>query len=184
MFLQHFDKEIYPKLARRADTTRKIFERLNDKKDALIVETGCIRQKDNWEWDGQSTLVWDAYVNFNGGRVFSVDLDPVAVTLARGSVSDKTTVTLGDSIKFLWDFPEKDQIDLIYFDTLDAHLPESPKHHLFEFIQVWSSLKKGCIIAVDDVLEPHRGKHVLIAHFLHEMGYQPFADGYQLAWQK
>jgi len=183
-FLEKFNKEMSPKLARRANTSREIIQLLNEKKNVTIVETGTIRQENNWEWDGQSTLIWDAYVQYNGGRVFSVDIDPKAVELAQRSVSKQTTVTCGDSIKFLRDFPDKNEIDLLYLDTVDAHLPEAGKHHLFEFIQVWSSLKKGCIIAIDDVLDANQGKHVLIAHFMSEMGYYPSVFGYQIAWVK
>ena len=183
-FLEKFDKELYPKLAKRADTSKEIIKLLNEKKNVIIVETGTIRQENNWQYDGQSTLIWDAYVQHNGGRVFSVDIDEKAVELARKSVSNKTAVYCGDSIKFLRYFPFKSEIDLLYLDTVDAHLPEAGKHHLFEFIQVWSSLKPGCIIVIDDVLKPNIGKHVLIAHFMQEMGYQPALLGYQIAWVK
>ena len=184
MFLNVYNETMAHKMGQRTGSTRDILKRLNDRKNVLIVETGTIRQKDNWEWDGQSTLIWDAYVQHNGGRVFSVDMDPVAVRLAKDSVSTQTVISCGDSIKFLRNFPEKDKIDFLYLDTMDAHLPESPKHHLFEFIQVWSSLRSGCIIAIDDVLEPNRGKHVLVANFMAEMGYKPFTSGYQIAWEK
>ena len=183
-FLEKFNNEMYPKLYRRADTSRSIIELLGERKDALIVETGTIRQENNWQWDGQSTLIWDAYVQHNGGRVFSVDIDPLAVKLAEESVSKQTMVTLGDSLKFLGDFPEKEKIDLLYLDTVDAHLPEAGRHHLFELMQVWAALKPGCIIAIDDVIARDSGKHILVEFFMATLGYEPSVFGYQIAWVK
>ena len=184
MFLDIFNSEYYPKLGKRAETMKSIIKLLGEKKDALIVETGTIRQEDNWEWDGQSTIVWDAYVQHNGGRVFSVDFDPLAVSFAKTKLSKQSSVICSDSLAYLKDFPEKEKIDLLYLDAMDAHLPEAGMHHMFELTQVWSSLKKGCIIAVDDVLSPTQGKHAVIAYFLALLGYEPKVWGYQMGWVK
>lgn len=183
-FLEIFDFKFKNKLNLRTNTMRRIFELLDDKKNALIIETGTTRQKNNWQWDGQSTVVWDSYVCHNGGQVWSVDLDKNAVELAKGLVSSKTKVICSDSFSFLHNFKDKEKIDLLYLDTLDAHLPESSLHHLFEFCHVWAALKPGCIIVVDDVLEPNKGKHALIELFLSTIGYSPILKEYQIIWVK
>lgn len=181
--LDLFERDFAAKLFHREDTYRKIIGLLPDR-ELLIVETGTTRQPGNFKYDGNSTVIWDSLTGVSGGRVFSVDLDPEAVVAARGLVSTRTTVVEENSLTFLAKFPEKENIDLLYLDSLDAHLPEAPAHHLFELMQVWSSLRPGTIVAIDDVLEPHRGKHAAVAHFMHTMGIEAKVWGYQVAWVK
>jgi predicted O-methyltransferase YrrM len=180
-FIEKFDQEFAPKLGRRAHTMRAIVSLLKEL-PSFIVETGTLRQENNWEGDGQSTLIWDAYVNHVGGKVISIDYDPFATKIAKRLVSNKTEIICSDSIIALRKLQLKNTIDLLYLDSMDAHLPESGKHHMFELIQVWSSLKPGAIIAIDDVLSENAGKHVLIERFMYEMGYKPVVKGYQIVW--
>ncbi len=64
-FWNYFDQIASPKLAVREKTFRKIFNHL-DKFDEpiIIVETGCARLENNWSGDGQSTIMFDKYINF------------------------------------------------------------------------------------------------------------------------
>lgn len=181
--LELYEQEFAKKLFRREDTYRKIIALLPNR-ELLIVETGTTRQPGNFRHDGNSTVIWDAITGVVGGRVYSVDTDPEAVSAAQKLVSKRTTVVNENSLSFLASFPEKEKIDLLYLDSLDAHLPEAPAHHLFELMQVWSSLRSGAIVAIDDVLEPHRGKHAAVAHFMHSVGIEPKVWGYQVAWVK
>ena len=65
-FYQWFD-EIFPKLGVRKDSFRKIFNYLDKLPDPIIiVETGCLRIKDNFIGDGQSTLLFDKYTQSRG----------------------------------------------------------------------------------------------------------------------
>ena len=65
-FSKYFD-QIAPRLGVRKISFRKIFDYLDKLPDPIIiVETGCLRIKDNFEGDGQSTLLFDYYTQFRG----------------------------------------------------------------------------------------------------------------------
>lgn len=182
-FIEQFDREFAPRLAYRKNTFRKVFELLNNKK-ALIVETGTTRDKGNWNGDGQSTILWDAYVNWCGGEVFSVDCDPKAVVTAMNVTSPKTFVVCYDSIKYLKEFPRKNEIDLLYLDSLDANIKGAAYHNFMELLSVWNELKAGCIIMVDDCCSDDHGKHLITQQFMKDMGYKPIMKDYQTIWIK
>ena len=62
-FYKWFDK-FSPKLQIRKEAFYKIFKYLDSMPDPIIiVETGCLRIKDNY-LDGQSTLLFDKYTQF------------------------------------------------------------------------------------------------------------------------
>lgn len=79
-FFEQFEAQWAPRLGRRRATFRRAFEFLAAKQQATysIVETGCARTAESWEGDGQSTLLFDRFVNALGGSVLSVDIDPAA----------------------------------------------------------------------------------------------------------
>ena len=59
---------ITPKLGDRAISFKKIFKYLDSQPTPIIiVETGCLRKKDNF-LDGQSTLLFDKYTLFRGEK--------------------------------------------------------------------------------------------------------------------
>ncbi len=62
-----------------------------------------MRVKDNFLGDGQSTLLFDKYIQSrgNGSKVFTVDIDPVAINICKNLVSDNVDVFTGDSVKYL-----------------------------------------------------------------------------------
>jgi len=76
-FLPVYDAEYAEKLGLRGETFRRIFEILEamEKSSYTIVETGCARKQDNWGGDGQSTLLFDRFVNHWGGSVRTVDIN-------------------------------------------------------------------------------------------------------------
>jgi hypothetical protein len=96
IFWHFFDTEAAPKLMHRADTFRRIFDYLDRLNRPIgIVETGCVRTKDNWLGDGQSTLLFDHYAkNHAGSLVLSVDIDATATALCKSMVSDHVRFTL------------------------------------------------------------------------------------------
>jgi Methyltransferase domain len=110
-------------LAARRDSMTALIDLLPA--NPVIVETGCVRQEDNWEGDGCSTLIWNALVAERGGRAYSVDTDPTAVALAQ-RLAPRVEVTCGDSIAFLAQL-KIDSIDLLYLDgkasasTISSH---------------------------------------------------------------
>jgi len=160
----------FPDLGFRQEGFTKIFEELlnKNKSEYLIIETGTVRKKDNWRGDGQSTRIFDKFVNQYGGIVVSIDNDPVAIDLAKNLVSDKVHFITGDSVRFLDKCPFKQEIDLLYLDSYDSsfhptndtdeskireyykqnHL--SALHVLKELCAVWTSLPDGCLVLTDD----------------------------------
>ena len=188
-FLEIFYEKYEPKLAKRSDTFRKIFlylELLNGEQ-FTIVETGTARQPDNWQWDGQSTILWDAFVNHYSGVIYSIDNDEKAIEVARTSVSKSVHFIFGDSIQTLKNMDNKiiEQIDLLYLDSYDFD-PNNPIpsafHHLEELAVIYRRLKKGCLIVVDDCFADDLGKHLLIYRFMNSLGISPLFRGYQYGW--
>ncbi len=113
--------------------------------DFIIVETGCAAH------GTKSTLLWDKFVNYFGGKVFSVDLNNNAVEETNRLTSDKTTVTCSDSLLFLPTLI--DRIDFLYLDSYDVDFLNpilSTGHHLKEFMCIKHLLHKNSIILIDD----------------------------------
>ena len=60
----------------------KIFEYLKTIENPVIVETGTVREENNFEGDGCSTVLFDNYVGMQGGTLITVDIDPIACKTA------------------------------------------------------------------------------------------------------
>ena len=128
-FWNYFDQIARSKLARRADTFSKVFSYLDRfDRPVIIVETGCVRQKEAWEGDGQSTILFDKYAEFHPGSiVYSVDIDPAAAALCRSLVRPEVLIHTGDSVAFLRSLADRPacevkSIDLLYLDSYDVNL--------------------------------------------------------------
>lgn len=208
-FWSFFDGEAAPKLSHRAETFRKAFEYLDGfDRPVGIVETGCMRQKDNWQGDGQSTLLFDRYVGEQPGSiVYAVDRDPVVIALCKSLVSDSVSLHTADSIRFLAvlaqarpsDLPS---VDLLYLDSVDvnmlAPLP-SAAHHLKELLAAVPLLSPQTLVMVDDspsslfgYVDGQKyvplgvprvgGKGLLIAEYAQAVGVAPAFAAYQCGW--
>ena len=179
------------RLDRKRDRSfQKIFEILEKTQNErfMIVETGTTRKKDNFRGDGQSTILFDEFVNYYDGAVISIDIDPTACRLARRLTSDKTCVLDGDSVDILnqLDHNTIEQIDLLYLDSYDVNFNDthpSSLHHLKELTTVYSRLKEGCIIAVDDNIND-TGKGKYIKEFFDHISCEKIVDEYQLVYIK
>ena len=78
------------KLGVRQYSFSKIFNYLDNLPDPIIiVETGCLRMKDNFSGDGQSTLLFDKYTQSRGkgSKVYTVDINPGATKICSEIVS-------------------------------------------------------------------------------------------------
>ena len=159
-FNKFFD-EISPKLGVRQYSFSKIFNYLDKlPSPIIIVETGCLRVKDNFFGDGQSTLLFDKYTQFrgNGSKVFTVDIDPKATKTCSEVVSKNVSITTGDSIRYLNNLinkfhDEKKDVSFFYLDSydLDWKSPGSScEHHLKELVSIKKILKKETLVVVDD----------------------------------
>jgi hypothetical protein len=209
-FWNWFDELAAPKLVHRTESFRKIFtylDRIN--RPVGIVETGCVRQPDNWAGDGQSTILFDKYAEFHpGSAVFSIDRDPQAAALCSSLVSDRVRIHARESIaylKSLTDDPpsELDFVDLLYLDSYDVDFDNplpSAIHHLKELLAIAPLLSSETLVVVDDspscffgvrdennsfeLFRPPRiaGKGRLIAEYAAQIGAELLFAEYQCGW--
>jgi hypothetical protein len=176
----------------RAQGFRRIFDLLEQKNQQsyLIVETGTLRQPGDWK-AGQSSMLFEQFVKFHGGRVKSVDIDARACEAAKGALdAEFTTVNLGDSVEFL-NNNDWSSVDLFYLDSYDvkwgAPLP-SAEHHLKEFRAIEKYMKPGVVLAIDDnsfLLDSNQrtGKGMLVYQYLFDQGIVPLYDDYQIIYK-
>ena len=96
-------ENIAPKLDQREISFRKIFKYLDSQPTPIIiVETGCLRVKDNF-LDGQSTLLFDKYTLSRGeqSKVYTVDINPNSTKVCKQVVSNNVEITTDDSVRYL-----------------------------------------------------------------------------------
>jgi len=156
-----------------------------------IIETGTLRNPGNWK-DGQSARLFTEFVEYHGGSVRSVDIDPTAVALAQMSIqSTKFTSTCSDSVLYLAAQQDLNRVDLFYLDSYDVKWADdhaSAEHHLQEFKTIEPNLKPGAMVIVDDnsrFLDSNRrtGKGHYIADYLQAKGHEPLYDAYQIIYR-
>lgn len=205
-FLPDFDAEYAEKLGIRGESLRQVFEILEARKKSeyTIVETGCARSDENWRGDGQSTLLFDRFVNHWNGSVLTVDISAEACERLRGKVSGKVSVTCMDSVAFLRELIRYGQlhIDLLYLDSFDLDWQNphpSALHHLHELCAIMPRLASGCLVVVDDsprnlTMAEFKGKKTIVrdlgvggkggyvADFFAKLGCAPVIQGYQHGW--
>jgi hypothetical protein len=159
-FWSWFDGIAGPQLAHRTEGFRKVFDHLDRfDRPVGIVETGCVRQQDNWAGDGQSTILFDRYAEFHPrSAVFSVDRDPEAAALCRSLVCGHVRIHAGDSLaylKSLGDHPPAglEFLDLLYLDSFDVEFDDplpSAIHHLKELLAIAPLVSFETLVVVDD----------------------------------
>lgn len=209
-FAEQFEQQWAPRLGPRRDTFRATFEFLARKKPRghLIIETGCARETDNWEGDGQSTRMFDRFAAEHGGEVYTVDISPASCDYARSVVGPSTRVYTEDSVPFLRrmarDIPAAGrEIDLLYLDSFDwdpANPLPSALHHLKELCAIAPALTPGTLVVVDDSFHALRGfrtggenyvlledqgiagKAMYVAQYFQQIGIPLAFDGYQCGW--
>jgi len=138
-----------------------IFEYLDKQQGPInIVETGCLRIKDNFAGDGQSTLLFDKYTQNReeGSKVFTVDIDPNATKVCKSVVSENVEINTGESVKYLIELMQKMQkeekkVALFYLDSFDVDWQSSSRsaaHHLKELTAIINFISKDTLVVVDD----------------------------------
>ena len=158
-FYKWFDS-ISLKLGVRKNSFSQIFKYLDNIPDPIIiVETGCLRIKNNYS-DGQSTLLFDKYTQFRGksSKVYTVDIDANATKVCSQNVSVNVSITTGDSIKYLNNLSKEfiktnTNVALFYLDSFDCDWksPEqSAQHHLKELVSIKKILNEQTLVVVDD----------------------------------
>jgi hypothetical protein len=181
-------------------------ERLN--RPVFVAETGCVRVKDNWVGDGQSTVLLDRFVSCRPGSIcHSVDINSSATDLCRSLVSSAVQVHTGDSVQFLRALSRNrpqgfEYLDLLYLDSMDVDFFDphpSALHHIKELLAASSLIGPQTLVVVDDApceapwvlidsqaffVKPPRitGKGKYIAEYADSIGLMPLFHGYQAGW--
>ena len=151
---------IASKLKNREISYRKIFKYLDDKPSPIIiVETGCLRVKDNF-LDGQSTLLFDKYTLSRGeqSKVYTVDINPNSTKVCKQVVSNNVEITTDDSVRYLNNLTSnflenKTKVSMFYLDSFDVdwrYTYPSAAHHLKELTSIMRLLNNDTLIVVDD----------------------------------
>jgi len=151
---------IAPKLDQREISFRKIFKYLDSQPTPIIiVETGCLRVKDNF-LDGQSTLLFDKYTLSRGeqSKVYTVDINPNSTKVCRQVVSNNVEITTDDSVRYLNNLTNnflenKTKVSMFYLDSFDVdwrYTYPSAAHHLKELTSIMRLLNNDTLIVVDD----------------------------------
>ena len=148
-----------------------------------IIETGTVRHIDNWEGDGQSTIVWDTLATNLGGTVTTIDINPIGAELVAELELQATTAIVGNSLDVIPTLTG--HADLLYLDSFDVDF-ENPlpaaAHHLSELMAALNLLAPGSLVAVDDN-EDDQGKGSEVAWFLAEHGAVEIVRGYVRVWR-
>ena len=151
---------IAPKLDQREISFRKIFKYLDSlPTPIIIVETGCLRVKDNF-LDGQSTLLFDKYTLSRGeqSKVYTVDINPNSTKVCKQVVSNNVEITTDDSVRYLNNLTNnflenKTKVSMFYLDSFDVdwrYTYPSAAHHLKELTSIMRLLNNDTLIVVDD----------------------------------
>ena len=171
----------WDRLGKRHEAFATIAELLPE--GCRIIETGTVRQIDNWEGDGQSTIVWDTLATNLGGTVTTIDINPIGAELVAELELQATTAIVGDSLDVIPTLTG--HADLLYLDSFDVDF-ENPQpaaaHHLSEFTAALNLLAPGSLVAVDDNRDD-QGKGSEVAWFLAEHGAVEIVRGYVRVWR-
>lgn len=193
-----FYENVKPLLGSRINGFDLIFDYLQKVDKPLIVETGCARVENNYAGDGQSSLLFDEYVNEYGGNFYTVDISEESVYFCRSKMkSERSFVIQEDSITYLkllnkQLLAENKKIDFLYLDSFDAPrddpevLFNSAKHHLYELMTILPSLKEGALIGIDDNWVENGkfdGKGKFVLDYMESIKNSPLLFDYQLFWK-
>lgn len=155
-----------------------------------IVETGCMRQKEDWGAGCSSLIFSETLAHFpEKGHLASIDInrDNLKICYNETKHTEKIIPVNEDSVSFLNRFG--DEIGLLYLDSYDIE-PSDPynkqcqAHQLKEIQAIYSRLKDDTIILLDDNFFNNGGKTELTKQFLMEKGWACPLDHEQTVWIK
>lgn len=175
-------KSMYPLLpkkynfGKRRDTLKKVLEMLEDRKVKILLETGISRDGlRNTKGDGASTILFGIWAKQHQAKLYSVDIDPQAVSVANTEIAamkltDHVSTFISDSVEFLTHFEQ--QVGFLYLDSYDydkrdkAVQEMSQLHHLKEFKAIESRLMDNCVVLIDDCNLPGGGKGKAVIEYM------------------
>ena len=186
----NFFESIKDKLGIRKTSFTKIFQYLDNIEGPInIVETGCLRIKDNFKGDGQSTLLFDKYTQYREERskVYTVDINPKATEVCKSIVSDNVEIHTGDSVKYLTELMPKfkkdgKKVSLFYLDSFDVDWQSSDRsaaHHLKEITAIINYISEETLIVIDDapILAPMKIENEKMSIITEHPAPKPFVGG-------
>jgi hypothetical protein len=148
-----------------------------------------LRVPGNWSGDGQSTFMFDSFVEESCGTVISIDVTVESLETARRACGSNTQLIWNDSVSALNALSGliKRPVSLLYLDSFDfnekAPLP-SAVHHAMELMAARGLLGAGTVVAIDDYAIGGRGgKAMIVDQYFDALGIPPLYQGYQKVWQ-
>lgn len=152
--------------------------------DPTIVETGCVRTKEDWGGAGNSTYIFGAYLEgLDAGHLTSVDNDRGHCEFARAYTQPwhhRITIVEDDSVGWLKN--NQVPINVLYLDSMDADLSGHAEHALAEVQAAMPCLSSSSLVLIDDTVwrKGWHGKGALVVPFLQDHGWRILASGYQV----
>lgn len=183
-----FYEKYHKKLKKRYWTFKIALGLFLQRDGKTIIETGCVRQKNDWG-AGNSTIVFADFCKHYKKQLITVDNDFDKLSFAiRATVEfrDFVQAVHNDSVTFLKDYDKP--IDFLYLDSLDCSPQEdgdpkpAQKHALQELNAAYPKFHDKSIILVDDNLFANGGKARLVKHELHKLGWTCILDYKQTLW--
>lgn len=196
-FAYRFASAFAPRLDARRDGFAALFEALARRPgETLILETGTLRIAGNWSGDGQSSYMFDHYVQteIRAGRpasFVSIDLDLESLAVARGVCSHATNLICNDSVYALHTLARLLRgraVSLLYLDSFNLDVADplpSARHHMMELAAAASLLGPGSLVAIDDYAVGGQlgGKGMLVDLHMQSIDATIVYSGYQKIWR-
>ncbi|MEM7174675.1 MAG: class I SAM-dependent methyltransferase [Chlamydiota bacterium] len=163
-----------------------ILKEMKKRNCSVLVETGTARNgAGNFIGDGGSTCIFADWAADHNAKLFSVDIDESALSMARNALNRKQKKYVhfahSDSVEFLKKFDQK--IDFLYLDSYDYDLAQwekSQRHCLNELKAAYPRLHENSIIMIDDCKLQFGGKGGLAIPYLINLGWKIVVDEYQV----
>lgn len=120
--------------------------------ETRIVETGCMRQMEDWKGAGCSTLLFARLVQLVGGEFTSVDINRKNLEFSRKWTKQFTgaNIALIESSGVSYLENRMEPIDILYLDSMDTNLEGHAEENLHEFQAAERLLHKESLVCIDD----------------------------------
>lgn len=171
----------------RYTTFKMALDLLLDLPTHKIVETGCVRLKDDWG-AGYSTVLFGEFCKLYGGTLITIDN-----TESHMNICKKLTKEYSSNIKYITGNSLEElgklicKVDLLYLDSFDLDLVgdrlPSQEHNLKEFKISESMLHENSIVLIDDCFGGN-GKPKLTKQYMIDKGWKVLHENQQILFVK
>lgn len=196
-FPARFARDYRPRLSKRADGFAALFAELAQMPGPLLIlETGTLRLPANWEGDGQSSYLFDVFVQAEQalgrpGEFLSIDLSLDSIAAARRVCSGVANLICNDSVRALHSLArllDGRKASLLYLDSFDLDVADplpSATHHMMELAAAAPLLTTGSLVAVDDycIDGAAGGKGLLVDLYMESINAVVVHSAYQKIWR-